>query len=319
MACWACGSLAVIGWGKQQGKQRFKCKACGILFTRDNPEVALKNQFIWFEKWISERQVYKYLVRDSGLSQSSLQRLFRHYLEQAPEVAIRSKVKAHLLIDATYFPNDLCLVLYYDHDIRYTQLYRITDQERYEQMREDLENLKVLGVDIASITCDGHKALLKAIRKAYPDALIQRCLVHIKRQSQTWLTMCPKAPVAQELLRLSNRITGLKTYEQSNQWLADLYHWHERSKVYINEKAFNQDTGRFWYRHKMLHQTTSLIIKAIPNMFHYLDDPQIPYTTNRLESFFGHLKEKLEIHRGLRPPAKRNFIKWYLHFKNNGK
>jgi len=290
-----------------------------MLFTRSNPEVAFSNQFIWFEKWVSERQVYRYLVRDSGLSQSSIQRLFRHYLAQAPEVLIKSKVKAHLLIDATYFPNDLCLVLYYDHDIRYTQLYRMTDQERYEQMREDLENLKVLGVDIASITCDGHKALLKAIRRVYPDVLVQRCLVHIKRQSQTWLTKSPKAPVSQELLYLSKRITHLKTYEESNKWLADLYYWYERSKVYINEKAFNPDTGRYWYRHKMLRQTASLIIRAIPNMFHYLDDPQIPYTTNRLESFFGHLKEKLDVHRGLRPQAKRNFIKWYLHFKNNGK
>ena len=289
------------------------------MFTRSNPEVAFKNQFVWFEKWVSERQVYKYLVRDSGLSQSSIQRLFRHYLAQAPEVSIRSKVKAHLLIDATYFPNDLCLVLYYDHDIRYTQLYRMTDQERYEQMREDLENLKVLGVDIASITCDGHKALLKAIRKVYPDVPVQRCLVHIKRQSQTWLTQSPKAPVSQELLGLSKRITHLKTYDQSNQWLSDLYYWYERSKVYVNEKAYNPDTGRYWYRHKMLRQTASLIIRAIPNMFHYLDDPQIPYTTNRLESFFGHLKKKLDIHRGLRPRAKRNFIKWHLHFKNNGK
>lgn len=268
-----------------------------MMFTRDNPEVSFANHFVWFEKWISERQVYKYLVRDSGLSQSSLQRLFRHYLEQAPEVAIKSKVNAHLLIDATYFPNDLCLVLYYDHDIRYTQLYRMTDQERYVQMREDLENLKVLGVDIASITCDGHKALLKAIRKVYPNVPVQRCLVHIKRQSQTWLTRRPKSAAAKELLCLSKRITGIKTYEQSNQWLADLYHWHKSNLLYVNEKAFNPDTGRFWYRHKMLHQTASLIIKAIPDMFHYLDDPQIPYTTNRLETFFGHLKEKLEIHR----------------------
>ncbi|BAU52110.1 Transposase, Mutator family [Mucilaginibacter gotjawali] len=290
-----------------------------MMFTRSNSGVAYSNQFIWFEKWVSERQVYKYLVRDSGLSQSSIQRLFHYYLEQAPEVRIKSKVKAHLLIDATYFPNDLCLVLYYDHDIRYTQLYRMTDQERYEQMQEDLENLKKLGVNIASITCDGHKALLKAIRKVYPNVLIQRCLVHIKRQSQTWLTKNPKAPVAQQLLYLSKQITYLRTYEQSNQWLADIYHWYERSKFYVNEKAFNPDTGRYWYRHKMLRQTASLIIKAIPNMFHYLDDPQIPYTTNRLESFFGHLKEKLDVHRGLRPKAKRNFIKWYLHFKNNGK
>jgi Transposase, Mutator family len=308
-----------MAWGKRNGKQRFKCKSCGMMFTRDNPEVALANQFIWFEKWISERQVYKYLVRDSGLSQSTIQRLFRHYLKQAPEVVIRSKVQAHLLIDATYFPNDLCLVLYYDHDIRYTQLYRMTDGERYEQMREDLENLKVLGVDVASITCDGHKALLKAIRKAYPDTLIQRCLVHIKRQSGTWLTPYPKTVAAQELLRLSRRITGLKTYEQSNQWLIDLHNWHKEYKAYVNEKAVNLSTGRYWYKHKMLHQTASMIIKAIPHMFHYLDHPQIPYTTNLLESFFGHLKEKLEIHRGLRPQAKRNFIKWYLHFKNNGK
>lgn len=289
------------------------------MFTRDNPEVALANQFIWFEKWISERQVYKYLVRDSGLSQSSIQRLFRHYLKQAPEVAIKNKVQAHLLVDATYFPNNLCLVLYYDHDIRYTQLYRMTDGERYEQMREDLQNLKVLGVEIASITCDGHKALLKAIRKVCPETLIQRCLVHIKRQSGTWLTPRPKTTVAQELLQLSRRITRLKTYEQSNQWLIDIYNWYKVNKSFINEKTRNPSTGRYWYKHKMLHQTASLIIKAIPDMFHYLDYPQIPYTTNLLESFFGHLKEKLEIHRGLRPQAKRNFIKWYLHFKNNGK
>ena len=33
--------------------------------------------------------------------------------------------------------------------------------------------------------------------------------------------------------------------------------------------------------------------------------------------FFKHLKEKLLLHSGLRLEAKRNFIKWYLHFKNN--
>ncbi|OKS85130.1 hypothetical protein RG47T_0574 [Mucilaginibacter polytrichastri] len=44
------------------------------------------------------------------------------------------------------------------HDILYTQFYRMIDKERYEQMREELENLKVLGVDIASITCYEHKS-----------------------------------------------------------------------------------------------------------------------------------------------------------------
>ena len=51
-----------------------------------------------------ERQVYRFLVRDSGMSESSLQRLFKRFLSQAPEVTIKPKHKTHLLIDGSYFP-----------------------------------------------------------------------------------------------------------------------------------------------------------------------------------------------------------------------
>jgi transposase-like protein len=55
-------------------------------------------------------------------------------------------------------------------------------QEKFREIYQDLQLLKKLGVSIYSVTCDGHKAILKAIRKAFPEAIIQRCLVHIKRQ-----------------------------------------------------------------------------------------------------------------------------------------
>lgn len=64
-----------------------------------------------------ERQVYKYLVRDSGMSQSNIQRLFNQYLKSPPKNLIKSKGKVHLLIDGTYFSNGLCLVLYYDSNM----------------------------------------------------------------------------------------------------------------------------------------------------------------------------------------------------------
>ena len=134
------------------------------------------------------------------MSQSSLQRLFNRYLDAAPAVTIRSKSKVHLLIDGTYFTNGLCLVLYYDHDIRYVQLYRETDRERYTEIREDLANLQKLGVEVYSITCDGHKAILKAIRKIFPDAIVQRCLVHIKRQVRNYLSGNPQTTIAKQLL-----------------------------------------------------------------------------------------------------------------------
>ena len=71
--------------------------------------------------------------------------------------------------------------------------------------------------------------------------------------------------------------------------------------------------------HDRLHRAYTHLYEAIPHLFCYLNDPQIPATSNRLESFFKHLKEKLLLHSGLRIEAKRNFIKWYLHFKNNRK
>ena len=263
-----------------------------------------------------ERHVYTNLVRDSGMSQSSLQRLFKRLLNEAPTVPIKSKRKVHLLIDGSYFPNDLCLILYYDHDLRYVQLYRHTDQERYKQIKEDLDNLKKLGVDVYSVTCDGHKAILKAITKAYPKAIIQRCLVHIKRQSRNYLSATPQLPAGQELLFISKKITAIKTHEQCGIWLLSMKHWEIKYLNFVNETSFNAETGRYWYKHKNLHAGYTLITKAIPNMFWYLDDNEIPNTTNRLENYFKHLKEKLTLHSGLRIENKRNFIKGYLHLKN---
>ena len=35
-----------------------------------------------------------------------------------------------------------------------------------------------------------------------------------------------------------------------------------------------------------------------------------------LESFFGHLKGNLNVHRGLSLANRKNFLKWYLYYKN---
>ncbi len=301
----------------QNGKQRYFCKQCNFSFLLLRHDVKNKNEFIWFKKWIIERQVYKYLVRDSGYSQSKIQRIFNQYLNSAPVVEVRSKTRVHLLIDGSYFPNGLCLILYYDHNLRYVQLYRETNQEKYTEIKEDLQNLKKLGVDVYSVTCDGHKAILKSIKKVFPNAIIQRCLVHIKRQVRNYLSSKPKLEQSASLLKLSNQLTSIKSIEDSNIWLGAFFNWYKINHEFINQKTQSQNTGRFWYTHKNLHAAFSLLENAIPNMFNYLDDEQIPNTTNRIENYFTHLKDKLRIHRGLRFEAKKNFIKWYLYMKNN--
>lgn len=240
-----------------------------------------------------ERQVYRFLVRDSGMSESSIQRLFKRFLSKAPEVAIKTRHQTHLLIDGSYFPGGLCLILYYDHDIRYVQLYRHTKLERFTEIYEDLLNIKKLGVDVYSITCDGHKSILKAIKKAYPDVIVQRCLVHIKRQVKNYLSTSPKTLPGLQLLKVSRKITSIKTQEECGLWLLSFKEWCDQHDAYIKQRSYNTESKRYWYTHKNLHAAYALLLKAIPNMFHYINDDQIPFTTNRLENYFGHLKEKL--------------------------
>jgi len=315
--CWSCNSLEVIKWGKQQGKQRFKCKNCGILFTFTNQGVSRQNRFRWFKDWVLGRQTIFQISQISGYSPRTLQSYFDYYLSKRPVLHVKPSEKLNLLIDGTYFANKLSLVLYRDNTIKYTQLYRITDGEWYEEIKEDITNLLSLGVQIESITCDGHKSVLKAIRSVDKSILIQRCVVHVQRMCKIWLTTKPKSEAGFELLVIVNKLHRIENRTQWGYWVVELIAWNEKHKDFIAEKSVNPETGRYWYKHKMVRRSFVVIKRALPDMFHYLENPRIPKSTNGIESFFGHLKGHLAIHRGLTKTHFKGFIQWYLWFKNN--
>lgn len=255
------------------------------------------------------------MSRDSKLSKSSLQRTFKQILEQAPRVSIIKRARVNLRVDATYF-EQFCMIAYQDDLDGYTQLLRFTDGEHYEEIKEDLDNLIKLGIQLESITCDGHKSLLKAIAKSAPDIVVQRCLVHIQRMCLIWLTRYPKHPSGRELRSLVLLLLKIKTHNDRLYWTQELNGWHKRHQGYVNEKSYNLETERYWYTHKLLRRSYQTIKRALPNMFHYLDNEKIPRTTNGIEGFFSHLKNHLDLHRGLTLKNRINFIKWYIHFSN---
>jgi AraC-like DNA-binding protein len=308
--------LDVIRWGSQGGRQRFKCKNCGTLFTRNDPAQRLSNRFVWFKKWILERQTFKTISRDSGLSIDTLQRTFYAFLERSPTVKILKRNNVYLRIDATYF-KQFCLLSYQDHTDGYTQLIRFSDGEHYHEIKEDLTNLIQLGVRIESITTDGHKSILKAIKKSLPDVIVQRCLVHIQRMCLLWLTRFPKYDAGVELRRLVLLLLQIKTENDRLYWTKEIEQWFGRHKDYLQQKSYNEKTSRYWYTHKLLRRSYFTIKRALPNMFHYLSNPKIPHTTNGIEGYFSHLKNHLDLHRGLTLEHRINFIKWYVYLSND--
>jgi hypothetical protein len=172
--------------------------------------------FVWFESWVVGKQTLDKVSEQSGYSKSKVQRLFRHYLDAPPVFTVPQKQSVHIIIDGTYFSTDICLVVYRNSEIKCTQLYRLSDGERYEEIKEDLENLSNLNIQVKSITCDGHRAILKAVRKVFKnEIMVQRCVVHIQRMSRIWLTKEPKSMAGQELLKITQQIHRIATEEQN--------------------------------------------------------------------------------------------------------
>jgi hypothetical protein len=85
--------------------------------------------------------------------------------------------------------------------------------------------------------------------------------------------------------------------------------WEMQYGIYI---AKQPERGRVF---SDIKRARSMLIKALPYMFHYLDNPRISCTTNGLEGYFSRLKGHYRLHRGLRKKKLENYFNWYFFIR----
>lgn len=315
--CPHCGFLETIKWGRQGGHQRYKCNNCGICFTSRRKDVSSANRFIWFKWWILRKQTIAEISEMSGHSSRQLSRWFDTYLRSYPVWEInKCEKEINLLIDGTWFPNNVCLVLYRDETAKTTLFYRITDDERASEIAEDLNTIQDIGVRIKSVTTDGSPAIIRAVEQACPNAVRQRCVAHIQRECLSWLTRFPRSDAAKELRRLAGRICVIRSPKERDEWIAQFEEWNTRHREYIRRKSGPFVSGVEWKEHRMVCKAYTQLRRALPAMFNFVDSPDIPRTTSALEAFFGQLKENISLHRGLSRRHSKEYVRWYLHFRH---
>lgn len=267
-----------------------------------------------FRKWIIERQTIKELSQRNGKSVDTLRIIFKKFLNYPPLPKPEPDSHCHLIIDGTHFKNNFCVLVYYDSKLKRRQYFRVVDQECWYNYMTDLEYLKQVGLNVASITSDGQKGLIKAVRDVFPEAIHQRCIIHIQRMALIYLTRFPKTQAGITLRYWVRKLHLIENHEQKYYWIAEFEGWCGKYDLFLKERSISF-SGRKWYTHKLLRRTRSLIKNALPNMFHYLDNSNIQKSTNGLESQFSYLKNTLKIHRGLSKKNRENFVRWYYYFK----
>jgi len=240
-----------------------------------------------------------------------MRRIISFWLSCSPEPKIDFKQCRYLVVDGTYLRGrEDSLVLLMDaesKEVLYGE-YGVAEEQR--TMVALCERLAALGLSPVAITLDGNRQLSSHLRSVWPRALHQRCLVHVQRQGLSWCRLRPSRRDAQQLRRLFPRVTNIETITQRNIFISDWLSWEDRYGLRIA-----QQPERGWV-FSDIKRARSMLARALPEMFTYLEHPNLAKTTNTVEGYFGRMKQHYRQHRGLAETNRKNYFKWYFYLKN---
>ena len=310
--CPKCLGVSVVRKGfYPNGKQRWFCLLCNRYFCWKNIEVKQTRERVWFKQWIVEGDSVRQLSIQSGHSRAKLNRIIDHWLNNPPQDPINNlKERRYLIFDGTFLRKQQSIVTLMDaqsHKVVYGQ-YGIHESSA-DELITFFEFLIKRGLNPISCTVDGNPHVIKVIKKLWPNIIIQRCLVHIQRQGLSWCRRDPKTAYGKKLREIFLLVPNIRTNNERDQFLALVRQWEEKYGQYIK-----CEPNRGWV-FSDIKRARSMLIRAIPDMFHYLDNPGIEHSTNGLEGYYSRLKAHYRQHRGLSKNKLPNYFKWYFFFK----
>ena len=171
------------------------------------------------------------------------------------------------------------------------------------------EPLKQKGLILISYTIDGNPHVFKVLKELWPNIIIQRCLVHIQRQGMSWCRRFPRRTDAKHLRNIFKQVCYIDNDKQKQQFIELFENWQQRFGFQIHAQP---EKGKVF---SDIRRARSMLINAIPDMFHYLEDFNIPKTTNALEGYYSRLKQHYRLHRGLRKEKLHTYFNWYFNLR----
>ena len=267
---------------------------------------------MWFERWVTEGYAVRQLSQQSGHSKNKLFKVIDHWLKEVPPGITGSLKKyRYLIFDGTFLHRPVSIAVLMDASTGRVICGRYGVSENSEsQLSHFFMSLKDKGLSPVSCTVDGNPQVIKVLRKIWPDIIIQRCLVHIQRQGLSWCRRYPKTAYARKLREIFLRVSCIKTEEEHAIFIKMLIQWEKR---YGQEISKQPEKGWVF---SDIKKARSMLLKALPYMFHYLKDPAVSFTTNGLESYFSRLKNHYRQHRGMRQDKRVSYFNWYFYFKH---
>lgn len=215
----------------------------------------------------------------------------------------------NLQIDATFFGREYGFLVF--HDCKKVIYFKEIKTESVKNFRDGIIALKAANYRILSVTVDGRRGYINNIRKLLGNIPIQMCLFHQKAIIRRYITDRPQSQCGKNLKELMH----LLCKPESHQEFIDQFYLLQEKYRYVLLRR-NEFGG---YKHNALRAAFRSLDSNMPYLFTYTDhkNSNIPSTINHLEGLFGHLKERVKIHRGLNKDRKKKAVRFLL--KNWGR
>ena len=265
------------------------------------------NHFHWFKQWMIEGYSVRQLSNISKLSTSTLNRCIWYWLNHPPECVYSLTTVRHLICDGTFLEHRTGIYAVMNADTKQLVYAAYDIPEGAHTLPIVYRRLAAAGLSPHSATVDGNPQQIKYLRLVWPSIKLQRCIVHVQRQGLSWCRRTPKRTDAKHLREIFLRICAVKTSTQARRFITDIATWEQRFGA-----AIDQWSDRGWVFSDLL-RARSMVLKALPDLFHFVTNNHIPSSTNTLESYFSRLKEHYRHHRGLATHQRDAYFKWYFY------
>lgn len=321
--CGVCGGGLKRNGTTSAGRTRWRCRDCGSSSTRSRADVTHRAELNAFVGWLLGSSTQA----TAGMgSARNFRRKTAWCWRVEPTITVTGEIYDEVQIDGIYLRSNWCCLVASAHGK--VIAWQWCDREKTIAWKALLDQVPPPTV----VVCDGGRGLLVAVAEAWPDTLVQRCLVHVQRNVRTYLTTKPRTDAGKALWALARSLTRVRTTEEAVQWLQTLNEWHAvyghltRERTYRNQvaqgrpmPAWIRPGQRWWYTHERLRRAYRLLAKLAErdHLFTYLDPVvaglRIASTTNRIEGAINaQLRDLLHRHRGMSVEHQRRAIEWWL-------
>lgn len=281
--------------------QRYRCISCLKLFQSQRKK-RKQNKKLW-NNYVWGKQNLKQLSKESGHGRKWVRRRLDENVLEKKEIVPQPSV---LIPDTTFFGKTYGVCVFRSPSLKKNLWWTEVSKEVMATYYYGRKILEDKGWTFTAAVVDGRRGMTTVFK----DIPVQICHFHQMKTVTKYITRRPETLAGQELRAIMLQLS----HSNEKEFTKLLSDWKKKYSYILTDKTYILGTNRWYHTHKKVRGAYLSLERNLLYLFTYLKYPEldIPNTTNSLDGSFTHLKDKVNIHHGLRRDRRYKMIEEIL-------